>query len=217
MTDHLTRLAARALGLSATVRPRRTLFELQPIVPEQPARSEPKVEEPPSAPTPEPPAQAETVIGTQESREVAPRREPAAWSGPGEHEDAATPTVETQPAEPGRAGSEPARSRPAQAARPDRALARKAPVADLRPPSASPVEDVPQVRAQRLPLPAGRPRYRSLPAERQAEQAPIVRVTIGRVDVRAVAPVPPVERRPPKQAPRMSLDEYLSRDRSTGR
>jgi len=43
---------------------------------------------------------------------------------------------------------------------------------------------------------------------------PTVRVTIGRVDVRAVTPEKPPEPKPkPRPVPRMSLDEYLTRDR----
>jgi hypothetical protein len=217
MTDHLTRLAARALGLAETVRPRQTLFAPQPGVPEQVARSEPEVEQPPSAPTAEPAAQAETVVVNPERREVAPRPEAAEPIAADEPEHVATPLVETRPADARPVRSEPAASLPERGERPGHALARKEPVADVRPPADSRVEHVAKVFAQRLPLLSTRPRHRSLPPEREPEQAPTVRVTIGRVDVKAIAPERPVERRPPKQAPRMSLDEYLSRNRSTGR
>jgi hypothetical protein len=50
------------------------------------------------------------------------------------------------------------------------------------------------------------------------EEPPTVRVTIGRVDVRAVTPEQPPEPKPkPRPAPRMSLDEYLSRERRSAR
>jgi hypothetical protein len=39
--------------------------------------------------------------------------------------------------------------------------------------------------------------------------APTIRVTIGRVEVRAVTPTPAPSRKPARPAPRMSLDEYL--------
>ena len=42
------------------------------------------------------------------------------------------------------------------------------------------------------------------------EQPPIVRVSIGRVEVRAILPPPPAEQ-PSPPGPRMSLDEYLQR------
>jgi hypothetical protein len=49
-----------------------------------------------------------------------------------------------------------------------------------------------------------------LPARAQPE--PAVRVTIGRIDVRAVKPdEPPKSRKKAKPAQRMSLDEYLAR------
>ena len=43
---------------------------------------------------------------------------------------------------------------------------------------------------------------------------PIVRVTIGRIEVRAVqAEEPPEPRKKPRRAPRISLDDYLGRAR----
>jgi len=48
------------------------------------------------------------------------------------------------------------------------------------------------------------------PARRQeAEDAPIIRVHIGRVDVRAVPPPPPAPRRPPEPLPSVALGRYL--------
>jgi hypothetical protein len=44
-------------------------------------------------------------------------------------------------------------------------------------------------------------------------EPPVVRVTIGRVDVRAVLPPPAAERTPPKRAPRLTLEEYLREGR----
>jgi hypothetical protein len=46
--------------------------------------------------------------------------------------------------------------------------------------------------------------------------APTIRITIGRVEVRAVTPPPAPSRRPARPAPRMSLDEYL-RSQNGGR
>ena len=47
-------------------------------------------------------------------------------------------------------------------------------------------------------------------------QPPVVRITIGRVDVRAAAPAPPPPDPPDPAAPRISLDDYL-RQHSEGR
>jgi hypothetical protein len=47
---------------------------------------------------------------------------------------------------------------------------------------------------------------------------PIVRVTIGRIEVRAVkTEEPPEPRRKPRRAPRISLDDYLGRARERAR
>ena len=57
----------------------------------------------------------------------------------------------------------------------------------------------------------------ALPLQRQTEP-PIIRVTIGRVDVRAITspPVPAAAARSPGRATRLSLDDYL-KERSGGR
>ncbi len=69
--------------------------------------------------------------------------------------------------------------------------------------------------APALPSPAGRRQRNDAAAAARAterEQAPVVRVNIGRIEVRAVTPAAPAEKAgPPK--PRMSLDEYLQRQR----
>ena len=44
---------------------------------------------------------------------------------------------------------------------------------------------------------------------------PEVRVSIGRIDVRAAAP--PVAAAPPRRGPRLTLQEYLRRTREQGR
>jgi hypothetical protein len=213
MSDHLTRLAARALGLAETVRPRRILFEPQPVVPEQLARSGRATEQRPPVPTV--PAEevhpAEPVVVPAEPHEEAARAE-AVKPTPiaGEEREHASP----QPLEaPAPAPSEPPPTLPRQAVKPEQAVARGKPAAPARLPADRRIEHVADVVAQPVPLRSTRPEYRWLRPEREQEQPPTVRVTIGRVDVRAVAPEKPVERRP-KQQPRMSLDEYLSRNRS---
>ncbi len=215
MTDHLTRLAARALGLADTLRPRRTLFEPQHVVPEPVSTSEPKVEQAAIAPTApsEDAREAETVVVRTERREK--RIPPAAVAPIAEEklEHAAAPPVET-PA-PAPRERTPTRSEPPE--KPGPALTREEPVSPERPPRDLRVERVTQVATHRVPLLSTRPPYRPPPREPQPEQAPTVRVRIGRVDVRADAPEQPVERRRPKEPPRMSLDEYLSRSRDGGR
>lgn len=59
--------------------------------------------------------------------------------------------------------------------------------------------------------PPAQPAQRPLPAAPPAAvvEPPVVRVTIGRVDVRAVLPPGPAERRPLRRRPNMTLDEYL--------
>lgn len=93
-----------------------------------------------------------------------------------------------------------------------------APAASVRPPAAEPrVKPAPAVRLfePRIqpapPQPPARPPQ--LSEERaQAEAAPTIRVTIGRVDVRAVAGVPQEKRRAPEQPrPGLTLEEYLRR------
>ena len=64
--------------------------------------------------------------------------------------------------------------------------------------------------ATRVTFPA-----RRQPNELQAEP-PIVRVTIGRIEVRAETPPPPARKSPPRSKPTLSLDAYL-KERKEGR
>jgi hypothetical protein len=67
------------------------------------------------------------------------------------------------------------------------------------------------------PPPVESPRAQEPAAERTPSgraEPPVVRVTIGRVDVRAVLPSPPAEHTRPKRAPRLTLDEYLREGRA---
>jgi hypothetical protein len=61
--------------------------------------------------------------------------------------------------------------------------------------------------AQRVSAPLPRPQHTA--------ETPSIQVTIGRVEVRAVAPQPQPSRQKPAQARMMSLDEYL-RQRASG-
>jgi hypothetical protein len=82
-------------------------------------------------------------------------------------------------------------------------------------PGDRPIETAPPPRPTRAatePGVAARPSFPTLP--RRAPPEPIVRVTIGRIDVRAVKPEEPAEpRRKPRPEPRMSLEDYLDRTR----
>jgi hypothetical protein len=62
-----------------------------------------------------------------------------------------------------------------------------------------------------LPLSAAPERVFAGPSA--ADEPPVVRVTIGRVDVRAVLPAAQPERARPKRPPRLTLDEYLREGR----
>jgi hypothetical protein len=226
MSDHLARLAARALGLADTVRPRRTLFEPQRLVPEPGSSADQETERTP-APMSPPVEVAETrhsdvdVVKPEIAEEPA---RPAAEEQVAEH-PSEIPGPPGRPPEP--VPSAPDRT-PEQARKPEQAAVRREPEPEQEPKppvrSRSAAEPAPPARGaaprpvvtQRAPLLATWRRDRSPAAEPEAEQPPTVRVTIGRVDVRAVVPEQPVERRP-KQPPRMSLDEYLSRSRSGAR
>jgi hypothetical protein len=227
MSDHLARLAARALGLADTVRPRRTLFEPQRLVPEPGSSADQETERTP-APMSPPVEVAETrhsdlAVGKPEiAEQPAPpvRAEEQVAEPPSEIAGPPGRPLEPVPPAPDRT--------PEPAQKPEQAAARREPQPERQPKpplrSRSAAEPEPQGRgaaprpavAQRTPLLANRRRDPSPAAEPEAEQPPTVRVTIGRVDVRAVVPDEPVERGP-KQPPRMSLDEYLSRSRSGAR
>jgi hypothetical protein len=214
MTDHLTRLAARALRLAETVRPRQILLEPQSVVTERVRQPEPDIEHRPPMDDARPPESAETVLQKQNRGEPAPRPQPAGGAGD-EPGHVATARVEPPPDRPPPVWSEPTAGLPQQARRPEHGLARSEPVPDAKPPAEPQVERVTRVLATHLPVRSTQTVLRS-PPERGHDHAPTVRVTIGRVDVRAVAPEQPVERRPTRP-PRMSLEEYLSRDRGGGR
>ena len=221
MSDYLGNLAARALGLSAVARPRPSLFDPRRAAPE------PLALEPEAFPTPR-------TARTEEAARTPTRRERAQPAGEAEpqpgrpglsadrEEEEEAPPGRTLPAEQplgrtrtraarpegdGRAGTpavveagvpHPAVPPPPEPAvsPPDRAIGTAAPV--------RPARTVPE------PGLAARP-----PSTRLVERAarePTVRVTIGRIDVRAVkVEEPPAPKEKPRPGPRMSLDEYLGR------
>lgn len=218
MSDHLTRLAARALGLAETVRPRRTLFEPQRVMPE-PTSSGDRDAEPIPAATRSPVAEtrrADVVGASPGSPEQPARPERAEHVEPVETEQVSTP-IDPSP-EPPPTRSEPVASLPEGPERREQAIIRHTTeqVIHAQAPADPPMRRTAPVVTRRAQLLGSRPPSRLEHPNRESQQPPTVRVTIGRVDVRAVAPEQPAERRP-KQTPRMSLDEYLSRDRSGAR
>lgn len=200
-------LAARALGVADVVRPRRSLFEPRRSAPELVSPREPVAEASfaePEAPadiappattpmeSPEQPAVAEPARRRRPQTVAPPRpRVPAMVDRLPETERERSRSDEPVPVA---AGGEPSLRRPQ--ARP----ARSVPLAPARMPE-YPLEP-PRAPAARPPRILLRP---------EAAAPATVRVTIGRVDVRAIVPEKPAGRKP-RQAPRMSLDEYLSRD-----
>jgi hypothetical protein len=227
MSDHLARLAARALGLADTVRPRRTSFEPQRLVPEPGSSADQETERTP-APMSPPVEVAETrhsdvaVVKPEIAEDPAPRARAEEQVAEQPPEIAGPPGRPPEPVP-----SAPDRT-PEQARKPEQAAARREPEPEQK--HKPPVRSRSAARPE-PPAPGAAPRLvvtrrapllttwrpdRSPAAEPEAEQPPTVRVMIGRVDVRAVVPEEPVERRP-KQPPRMSLDEYLSRNRSGAR
>lgn len=70
-------------------------------------------------------------------------------------------------------------------------------------PADAPIAHSPSPRTSAPPLPARRDETAA-----ETPAAPVIRVTIGRVEVRAATPPPPVEP-PAPPAPRLSLDDYL--------
>jgi hypothetical protein len=225
MSDYLTRLAARALGTAELARPRRSIFEPRPGVPEplalEPAsarvEAEAQAESPERAAEPAPPrrradaeprrardqtpapeAEGELRRPPAPSRQVPRRPRRRAQPVP-------APAAEVASTDPmARGPTAPERPPKLEAALPD--AAGLGPAARL----------TPQERVEPPPLLAARPPPRAALPVKEAS-SPTVRVTIGRVDVRAVATEPSLKpRRKEKPAPRMSLDEYLGRARRDG-
>lgn len=223
MSEFLGNLAARALGLSAVARPRPSLFEPRRTAPDPLALEPEAVSSPQASRAEEAPQAPNRREQTRSTREVEPQQrqpkpsvEMEAEAPPIRALRAQRPPVRTRarPAPP--RGDEPV-STPILAETRARRAAPPPEPADVAAGQAIGAE--PPVRPTRgAPEPslAVRP---SFPAElRRDAPAPTVRVTIGRIDVRAVeAKEPPEPRKKPRPAPRISLDDYLGRTRETAR
>jgi hypothetical protein len=187
MTDYLSGLAARALGVATVVRPRPAArFEPQPV------------EEPERLPTPSQPkrvADRRTVAAAPTAR---PRKPVGATT---QREDLATPT-----APPANNEVEPA---PMAEAPPVSRSSDITTAARVREPDTQ--SATPEMQVQRRPR---RAVHSARPTASEAEP-PSVHVTIGRIEVRAVAPPAPATARPSARHPSpLSLDEYLELRRS---
>ncbi|TMJ95088.1 MAG: hypothetical protein E6G67_07990 [Actinobacteria bacterium] len=229
MSDYLTSLAARALGVADVVRPSRSLFE-----PRRGAR--------------DPAAEAELDAESPRAPATQPTSKPPVQRVDAASEPHEAPTVGGEKARPEPVSPAPVALRPHAvdaASGPERRATRASPpsrerssrrfdvaarVAPGRVPAKPDEVETPEVLevaaevaatprpdrpAKPGPWPPARETSPRPAAPAEPAQPPIVRVTIGRVDVRAVAPEKSPEReRSPKPSPTVSLDEYLGRSGS---
>jgi hypothetical protein len=200
VSDYASRLVARSTGAATVVRPETTsLFEPRDAAPQQ-LLPEVDVEAsspaPPRAPRGEPPAPAAAADPTPAKRV---RREPGALPV----EEVAAPAVEPVP--------EPAEPTPPEPAERTTSILVEAQSSRARPASAAPVA---HARTARVPSPGSLWVLPPVSPAPTPDEPPVVHVTIGRVDVRAVQSVPPAA--PPaahdrehEAPPRQTLGEYL--------
>jgi hypothetical protein len=200
MADYLAGLAARALGVASVVRPRPTARFESPPFEERETPSAVAARDMPRGPAPARPRKSSQAgveaAGRPARTAVQPVRVPTTLPSPIEAElespaagDEATPPALDAP-------------RPAPAAR---AAARSA---NVDPPRVERDEAMVRPatrRAAQLPEP---------PFRTARPEPPPVRVTIGRIEVRAVAPPPTPPRPTPQRPAPLSLDEYLEARRS---
>jgi hypothetical protein len=227
MSDYFTRLAARALGTTEVARPRRSIFEPRRDAP-GPLALEPegvrgRDEAPGESPGESPMRAAEPAPPRTQAVQVPRRRQGETPAPPAEGtrlpaiasrraSERSRPRPQPVPA-PEAAAPRPAARMPRVPERPAELEAARPDAADRRPSARVLAHE----RAEPPPLPppllAARPPPRPALPVKQAS-SPTVRVTIGRVDVRAVAAErQPKPRRKERPAPRISLDEYLGRAR----
>jgi len=224
MSDYLTRLVERSLGVGEVVSPRlQSLFEPRDAVAEPALVDEPiEAREERLVPAPSPSAK-EATPALPRRRTEPPDEIVVEWESPAEP---GSPHVAVEPAVSEREALARAES-PVPTLRPqaDQGGERPSPEPPRRrtivvrerqhPPQSEPAARV----RPRDPVPTGPYEVRlplppalqppPVPAQAAPTDPPVVRVTIGRVDVRAVLPPAPAERAAPQRAPRMTLDEYL--------
>ncbi len=204
-------------------------------LPSRPSRIEPartvSVHAEPEAPRPEP-----GVEGASEApprpRDATERPGPAIPALPPDAPSAPLSAVEPDP--PGAAvppgpirpkgeSTVEAAERPSTPVRPlgpEGALPERPPLANissLTPQSVTPrfprqpTVDAPTIKPNVLAVPRFQEATQAAPAS--SEEAPTIRVSIGRIEVRAVSPPPPPRRKTARPAPTMSLDDYLKQYR----
>jgi hypothetical protein len=217
MKGFLTGLAARSTGNEPVLEPRRLLFE-----PREDAPLEPDVVPAPEPPA-EPPRRREPAAppARQPGPPIVPHVEPEKQETPregGPAMDRAAPPRRPPPAriplEPARKPSGPSQQAPDGAQEPVRAAADRPP-ARPHTPKTRPEAPRPLTTGRHEPTPAAQLRALRAPPP-AAETSPagerIVRITIGRVDVRAIPTLKEsTDSRPPPAPKRMSLQEYLAR------
>jgi len=202
MADYLTGLAARALGATPVVRPRPAAqFEPQPL-------EEAEV----AAPV--------LTRGEPERVDATPPVRHASTEPPPLEHAAGEPALAAQAAAPrtvpARAGSR-VRKRVRQAQRAEQIVPEEATMPPAYPDQPEPAAATPTPRAVVRPTTRRRRSEPAAPRQQVAREAPPVRVTIGRIEVRAVTPAAPApQRRPPRRPPPLSLDDYLEQ-RQSGR
>lgn len=219
MSGYLERLGARALGLAPVAQPIvPTIFD-PGTGPGPGAAGSSLVAEPePAEPRQDRPVASAAVpsLGSRGERALRDAREPAAWDGPraalGESEREHAPddrahdrgpwerAVETLPP----AGREAALvlAAPRDGGRREAAEERGS-------------EPVPSMVLRVAPPPLSTRDHHATMSEQRdpaatAKSAPVIRVTIGRIDVRAEFPAPaPARAATPPRAPMLSLEDYL--------
>ena len=219
MSEFLGNLAARALGLSAVARPRPSIFEPRRAAPEPLALAPEALSVQHAARADEAPRAPTRPKRTQPAREAESQaRQPT----PSEETETEAPPVRALPGEPPVART-PARAAPppgdgptnAQAgAEKTAALLRAAsPAEPAEIPADTAIVTTPALQPPRVAPRPSLPVKGSFPARVKRETpGPTVRVSIGRIEVRAVkAEEPPEPRKKPRQTPRISLDDYLGR------
>lgn len=225
MSEFLGNLAARALGLSAVARPRPSIFEprratAQPLALEPEPVSLPhaaRAEEAPSPPT-RPKRTRPAREGAPQARQPAPSAETEAEAPPVGALPAEMPAARTR----ARVAPPPGDGRvnaPAVAEQGVAVLRAASPAAPAGIPADTPIVATPSPQPTQVAARASLPVKPSFPTRiRRDTPGPTVRVSIGRIEVRAVkAEEPPEPRKKPKQAPRISLDDYLGGARERAR
>jgi hypothetical protein len=228
MTGFLARLAARQIAPGGGLRPRAVSRFAAPEAEASPDEPPLLVAPVPAVMPPSPPASPEAAVPKQVPAALqAARGDPDAAERRAPHPVLRAP----EPASPGedqprsplsgeRDSDDRERPRNGRVA----ALAQVAPAAARtpeHPPNPAPLVPREIVRArettaQHAPV-AARAAVAPMPTAVEAADAPVVRVTIGRIEVRAAAPAPAREKRPAARPKTMSLDEYLDRRHGTRR